>query len=172
MPADELVDVVDENDFEAGTASVGECLERGLLHRAVAVLVIRSSGKYLLQRRSRRDRWQPGLWTISSTGHVRKGEGYEAAALRELEEELGLEARLDRVKKYLLPPLHAGGLTEWEWVTLFVAHTDAPCTIDPVELDSVDEFDGDQLSNLLAGKRVTPDAVTILRDYLEVSGQK
>jgi isopentenyldiphosphate isomerase len=172
VPASELVDIVDENDLVAGTTTVGECLERGLLHRAVAVLVIRSSGKYLLQRRSMKDRWQPGLWTISSTGHVKKGEQYEVAAKRELEEELGLTAQLDRVRKYLLPPLHAGGLTEWEWVTLFVAHTDAPCTIDPLELDSVEEFDGDRLHTLLAGGRVTPDTVVILNDYLEVSGKK
>ena len=171
MPAGERVDLVNEKDEVVGTTTVGECLTKGLLHRAVAVLVIRSSGKFLLQRRSKNDRWHPGLWTISSTGHVKEGEAYDAAARREVREELGLSPRLKKVGKYLLPPLRSEGLTEREWVTFYVTNTDSECTIDPVELDSVKEFDGRSLRSLLTGRTVTPDAVIILRDYLSQPGK-
>jgi isopentenyl-diphosphate delta-isomerase len=171
MPAGERVDLVNEKDEVVGTTTVGECLTKGLLHRAVAVLVIRSSGKFLLQRRSKNDRWHPGLWTISSTGHVKEGEAYDAAARREVREELGLSPRLKKVGKYLLPPLRSEGLTEREWVTFYVTKTDSECTIDPVELDSVKEFDGRSLRSLLTGRTVTPDAVIILRDYLSQPGK-
>jgi isopentenyl-diphosphate delta-isomerase len=160
------VDLVDEHDEVVGASTIGECLRKGLLHRAVAVLVVRSSGKYLLQRRSKRDRWHPGLWTISSTGHVKEGEAYEAAAKRELREELGIVSNLHRVGKFLLPPMRSQGLTEWEWVTFYVARTDSAFTIDPVELDSAKEIDRGELATLLEGDSMTPDAVILLKDYL------
>ncbi len=166
-PSEEIVDVVDEDDAVVGSSTVGECLAKGLLHRAVAVLVIRSSGEFVIQRRSRKDRWHPGLWTISCTGHVRAGESYDEAAGRELHEELGLAAEPERAGKYLLPPLESDGLTEREWVAFYLARTDSPCTIDPVELDSAEEFDEGGLLVLLEGGTMTPDAVIILRDYLK-----
>ena len=65
-----MVDLVDVRDRVVGNTTTAGCLKEGLLHRAVAVLVLRSSGTYVLQQRSRQDSWQPGLWTISSAGHV------------------------------------------------------------------------------------------------------
>lgn len=167
MTGDELVDLVDDQDKVVGSASVRRCLREGLLHRAVATLVVRTSGKFVLQQRSKLDRWNPGLWTISSTGHVKRGETYEAAARRELREELGVEARLKRLRKYALPIFSEGGLTEHEWVSFFTCKTDAPCSIDLAELESVKEVTMEELREALSGGRFTPDAKIILADYLE-----
>ena len=166
MSSDEIVDLVDAQDKVVGEAAISGCLEKGLLHRAVAVLVIRSSGKFVLQQRSRRDRWNPGLWTISSTGHVRKGEKYEAAAHREMSEELGFDAQLTPVRKYLMPPFSDQGLTEHEWVNLYTCRTDSPCTIDSVELEGVKDFTEQELGGMLQDGPLTPDAKLILADYL------
>ena len=166
MSGDELVDLVDEHDRVTGTAAIRECLEKGLLHRAVAVLVVRSNGGFLLQQRSRRDLWQPGLWTLSSTGHVKAGETYDSAAARELKEELGLVARLDRQRKYLLPPIRAGALTEKEWVTLYVARSDLPCKIDPSEVEAAEEVDEPRLRRMFDDGSMTPDAVFLMKDHL------
>lgn len=167
LPDDEMVDLVDAQDRVVGSATIRRCLEGSLLHRAVAVLVTRSDGRFVLQRRSLRDMWQPGLLTISSTGHVKQGEGYEAAAKRELKEELGLEGRLAPVRKYTMPALSYNGLTEHEWVSLFTCQTDSPCTIDPAELDGVREVTEGELRNLLEGGQVAPDAKVILTDFLK-----
>ncbi len=168
----EEVDVVDEHDSVIGSSSIGECLAEGLLHRAVAVLVVRSTGRFLLQRRSRKDRWHPGLLTISSTGHVKKGESYDAAAARELHEELGLEARLEVVGKYLLPAFSSRGLTEREWVTFYEAHSDSGCRIDPVEVDSVEEVDEARVRRMFEGHSMTPDAVILLAEYLRTRSRR
>ena len=141
-------------------------LEGGLLHRAVAVLVVRRDGKMLLQQRSVHDRWQPGQWTLSATGHVGKGEPYDIAASRELFEELGIRATPRRLKKYLLPPITSGSLTEREWVALYIARSDGVASPDPVELEGVRELDVDELKVLLAEGGVTPDAAFLLREYL------
>jgi isopentenyl-diphosphate delta-isomerase len=171
LPGNELVDLVDAQDSVVGEATIVRCLEEGLLHRAIAVLVTRSSGMLVLQQRSKRDIWHPGLWTISCTGHVRKGESYEEAAGRELFEELGIGAPVRSIKKYKLPPITAGGLTETEWVALFVCRTDAPCAIDPVELETVREVKESELLDMLDRGPLTPDARLILKDYLSLAGQ-
>src|SRR5699024_11690013 len=46
----------------------------------------------LLQKRSLRKDSNPGCYDISSAGHVAAGDAYLPAALRELEEELGIRA--------------------------------------------------------------------------------
>ncbi len=165
MASNEEVDLVDEHDEPSGLATLGECLARGLLHRAVAVLVVRSTGMFLLQQRNKRDLWHPGLWTLSSTGHVGKGESYQQAARRELDEELGLAAEIRLLKKRLMPPIRFTRLTEHEWVAFYLARSDLPCTIDPVELEQVGEFSEDQTKRLMEGGSMTPDAVILLRDY-------
>jgi isopentenyldiphosphate isomerase len=170
LTEDEMLDVVSEDDAVTGTATIKDCLGKGFLHRAVAVLVVRSDGRFLLQQRSRRDRWHPGLWTLSSTGHVIAGEGYDHAAVRELSEELGITAELVNVKKLLLPEMKSGGLTEREWVTLYVARTDMPCSIDRNEVESAEEFDEPRLRRMFGDGSMTPDAVVLLTDYLESTG--
>ena len=171
MPGDrtvarrEIVDLVDGDDRVVGRAALGECLEKGLLHRAVAVLVVRGNGNVLLQQRSKKDRWQPGLWTLSSTGHVRSGETYDAAAARELLEELGLKAEPKMVKKYLIPPISEGGLVEREWVSLYSVRTDSPVKADPGEVEGTREVGVPSLRRLLAGGTLTQDAFIMLTDY-------
>lgn len=165
-----MVDVVDEHDRVVEARTLAECLRRGLLHRAVAVLVVRSDGRALLQRRSRKDRWHPGLLTLSSTGHVRSGEAYAEAAKRELDEELGIVTPLTSERRYLIPAMESGGLVEREWVAFYTAVSDAPVRIDPEEVDSTEEVTPQALRAILDGGDITPDAVVILRDHLHLGG--
>jgi isopentenyldiphosphate isomerase len=167
LPENEIVELIDADDKAIGDAALGECLSGGLLHRAVAVLVVRGNGDYVMQARSRRDRWHPELSTISATGHVRKGEGCHAASQRELQEELGLGGELSAVKKYHLPPFTEGNLTEYEIVYLFKCYSDEPCKIDPTELDGIREVTETELRRSVAEGQLTPDARMILTDLLE-----
>ncbi len=63
-----------------------------LLHRVVHVLVFNGNGELLLQKRSMQKDVAPGKWDTSVGGHVNPGESIEAAARREMEEELGITA--------------------------------------------------------------------------------
>ena len=166
MSGREEVDLVDSHASVVGASTIEECLSRGLLHRAVAVLVIRPDGRFVLQRRSLGDRWHPGLLTISSTGHVRKGEAYEAAARRELREELGIDGKPELVRKYLMPGFSDKELTEREWVSFYICRAADPCLLDPVEVESVSEVSAPELRVMLRGGPLTPDAKLILSDYL------
>lgn len=166
MTEEEQVDLVDSSDRVVGSAGLGECLERGLLHRAVAVMVSRTDGRLVLQQRSKEDRWHPGMWTLSCTGHVKKGEPYVGAARRELGEEIGIRAELALVGKFLIPPMKENGLTEHEWVALFSAVSDDPLRIDPVELEGTEELTLPEVKELLRGTALTPDSVVLLTEYM------
>ena len=92
--SEEIFEVVDENDNVIGTAKRSDCHKNPkLLHRSSGVLVFSRKGDVLMTKRSTLMDTNPGKWTISAWGHNNIGEGYEAAAARELAEELGLESK-------------------------------------------------------------------------------
>lgn len=86
----EWFDVVNERDEVIGRAPREQLHARGLRHRAVHVLVFNARGQLFLQKRSQRKDREPGLWDSSASGHVDAGEDYDTAAVRELQEELGV----------------------------------------------------------------------------------
>lgn len=94
----EYLDVIDEN----GNLT-GEKVERnvahgkGLRHRVSHVWLFRHKKgnlQVLLQQRSHYTEAFPDCFDISSAGHVLSGESFEQAAIRELKEELGVDARI------------------------------------------------------------------------------
>ena len=93
----EYLDICDE----AGLPT-GEIVERGIahrdgvLHRTAQVWVLRRRNgqiQVLLQKRSRQVESFPGMYDISSAGHIPAGVEPLPSALRELREELGIEAK-------------------------------------------------------------------------------
>jgi isopentenyldiphosphate isomerase len=89
-PASELVDVVDDDDRVTATVTRARMRSEHLQHRVVFILVRRSDGHVLVHRRSAaKDIW-PSAWDIAVGGVVASGEAWEAAAARELAEEVGI----------------------------------------------------------------------------------
>src|SRR5436190_19918480 len=88
--SEEIFDVVDQGDRVIGREARAEVHRRGLLHRAVHVLVFNSRGEVFLQKRSMSKDTFPGAWDSFSSGHVSCGEDYGSCAVRELQEEVGL----------------------------------------------------------------------------------
>ena len=91
MP-DELLDLVNEKDEVIGQVWKSEAhKDPGKIHREVAIAVFNEKGEVLLQRRSMNKTNSPGVWQITSAGHVMSGEDTKEAAKREVFEELGFE---------------------------------------------------------------------------------
>jgi len=63
------------------------------VHRAIHVLVEVYGGKCIIQKKAPGTE-NAGKWSSAASGHVRACESYEAAAMRELEEEIGLKTNL------------------------------------------------------------------------------
>jgi len=91
--ADELVDVVDENDKIIGQEMKWICHEKGFWHRIAGVLLFNSEGKIWLQTRNKK-KTGGGLLDFSASGHIGAGDSSLRGAYREMEEELGIKTNL------------------------------------------------------------------------------
>jgi len=87
--SEEIFDVVNDRDEVIGYRSRSDVHRLRLKHRAVHVLVFNARGELFLQKRSMRKDCFPGVWDSSASGHLDRGEDYDACAVRELREELG-----------------------------------------------------------------------------------
>ena len=114
-PSEDIFDVVDEQDSVIDRHARSEVHRLGLRHRATHMLVFNSRGELFLQQRSlTKDMW-PGVWDSSSSGHVDSGEEYDACALRELGEELGLQPKSPPIRWFRLDASPLTGM-EFCWV--------------------------------------------------------
>jgi isopentenyldiphosphate isomerase len=90
----EMIDLYSPDGTPRGkTVSRDEAHRLGLWHTTVHVWVVTPAGELLLQKRSREKESHPGLWDISAAGHIGAGDRSIHAAMRELEEEIGIAAR-------------------------------------------------------------------------------
>lgn len=88
--AEELVDIVDEDDRVIGRTTRAQMRREKLLHRVVAVLCRNRDGEIYVHRRTATKDLFPSLYDMFAAGTVEAGESYDDAARRELEEELGI----------------------------------------------------------------------------------
>jgi len=95
--ANEQFPVVDKEDRIRGHATRAEVHGNNLLHRAVHILIFDEVGGVYLQQRSRWKDRHPLKWDSSAAGHVTAAENYDETAQRELKEELGIDAPLERI---------------------------------------------------------------------------
>lgn len=93
----ELLDMVDEYGTPTGEVVSREIAHQtGIRHRTSHVWLLRRQGntrQILLQKRSDNKDSYPGCYDISSAGHIPAGMDFIPSALRELREELGIDAR-------------------------------------------------------------------------------
>ena len=100
----ELFDEIREDGSRTGVVKErGVVHEDGTLHATVHIWIVRPNDKsgydLLLQKRSECKDSNPGCWDISSAGHIEAGHGYLESALRELREELGINARPEQLRQ-------------------------------------------------------------------------
>ena len=90
----EYIDIFDENNNPTGKIKEKvQAHEDGEFHRTAHVWVINDNNELLLQKRSASKKSHPNCWDISGAGHIRAGESVIDGAIRELKEELGVEAQ-------------------------------------------------------------------------------
>jgi 8-oxo-dGTP pyrophosphatase MutT (NUDIX family) len=98
--ADHYVDVVDENDNIIGKELRSRKQELGFISRVVVMLIKDSKNRFIICKRSCAKADIPDKWDVSAAGAVAYGEAYEAAAKRELWEELNISCKLTMIEKF------------------------------------------------------------------------
>ena len=130
----EFFDVFDSDGNYIGRRLRSECHGNpALIHRSVHVVVFDKSGqKILLQKRSLSKDIQPGKWDTAVGGHVDAGETVEAAAHRELQEELGITGDL---QVFFTSTIRND--IESENVTVYKMFSDGPFDFSREEIDEI-----------------------------------
>jgi len=148
---DEVFDVVNERDVVVGRAARREVHARGLRHRATHVVVEDGRGRVFLQKRSMAKDTAPGRWDSACSGHVDSGEGYEAAAVRELREEIGVvvsgPGELEEL--FTFKPCEENG---WEFLRVFRLRARGPFvfSLNAAEIERGEWWERAALSRALA----------------------
>ncbi len=139
--------VVNERDEPVGVMPRRQVHLENRRHRAVHVGIFDSNGRIWLQQRARtKDSW-PGAWDLSATGHVDPGETYDQAAVRELAEELAIDARPAFVTKF-----DATEETGWEFQALYALRYDGPIKdFNRAEIERMKLFTVDAIELILDG---------------------
>ncbi|MFI5223620.1 MAG: NUDIX domain-containing protein, partial [Nitrospirales bacterium] len=74
----------------------------------------------------------PGLWDSSASGHLDRGEDYDACAVRELREEIGLVVSAPPRRVFKVEPCARTGQ---EFVWLYQCEGEGPFTLHPEEIE-------------------------------------
>jgi len=87
---DELFETLDADGVPAGLVPRDRVHAEGLWHRAVHIWLFDPQGRVFVQRRSPDKDLNPDRWDVACGEHLQPGESYFDAAVRGLQEELGL----------------------------------------------------------------------------------
>jgi isopentenyldiphosphate isomerase len=145
--AEEIFDVVNERDEVIDRQPRREVHRLGLRHRAVHMLVFNRRGQVFLQKRSLKKDREPGVWDSSASGHVDSGEDYDAAAVRELREEIGLDLKTAPSRRF---KIFARPETDQEFVWVYRCEAEGPFVLHPEEIDCGDWFAPEEVTRWLS----------------------
>ena len=152
----ELFDVYDEQGNRIGLAPRRECHGNPrLIHRTAHVVVFSTDRRrILLQRRAMTKDIQPGKWDTAVGGHLSPCEEWEAAARREMGEELGIPETL---QLRLLVHSKIRNTVESEDVAVFATDFDGPFHPPADEIDEVRFWTADELRAATGTGAFTPN---------------
>ncbi|MBN2429794.1 MAG: NUDIX domain-containing protein [Deltaproteobacteria bacterium] len=161
---EEIFEIVDGDDRVIGQALRSECHGNpGLIHRVAHILVFNGSQQVLLQKRSMAKDIQPGRWDTSVGGHLMPGEGYLAAAVREAQEEVGLN---DIDLEFLYYSQIRNNI-ESENIATFRAFSEGPFEFNCSEIDELRFWEPHEVLNKIGQGVFTPNFEEEWKLYLQ-----
>lgn len=161
---DELITVVDSRN-NIVRLEPKKTFRRDLTyHRTSALLLFNSKRELLLQKRSKKKKWFPGLYDFSASGTV-TDESYEKCMKRETKEELGILPKVKRL--FMITPADDGGRA---FQVVFSAHWDGEIDFDREEADQAVWIDFDIVQRNIQNRpdKYTPQLAAAIKKYLEL----
>ncbi|HAA54690.1 MAG TPA: hypothetical protein DCE42_08020 [Myxococcales bacterium] len=159
----EYFELVDEDGNVIGKATRQECHNNpALLHQVVHIFVWNTKGELVLQFRPPHKDIQPNKWDTSVGGHVDPGETPIIAAHRELQEELGIQAELIFLYRYVWRCER-----ESELVSTYMCTTDTPLSPHPTELADIKWWSPQEINTALGTGLLTENFELEWKQYNE-----
>ncbi len=135
---EEQVVLVDEDNEVLGYMGKLEAHNKGLLHRAISIIIFNNKGEMLLQQRGLNKYHWAGIWSNTCCSHPRKGESFREAAERRLFEELGFRTALKEEFHFIYKARdEKSGLTEWEYDMVFTGTYNEPFDFNVEEINAI-----------------------------------
>lgn len=160
--SEELVDIVDESGAVVDTVPRSRMRAENLLHRSVFIVVLNDADELLVHRRADwKDIW-PGAWDLAVGGVVATDESWEAAAGRELAEELGISGEL----VYLGEDIYEDDDVR-ELARVYRVHSEGPFTFPDDEIVEAAWLAVTDLREWIAERAVCPDSVALVLPRLD-----
>ncbi|PXF20305.1 MAG: hypothetical protein CXX71_05825, partial [Methanobacteriota archaeon] len=173
---DEECILIDEDDNPLGPGSKVLChLGEGRLHRAFSVLLFNSEGRLLIQKRAGSKITFPGVWANTCCSHplhtpeeLEDGVGVKRAAIRKLEQELGISPEKVAVEDFqLISRMHYQARADERWAEheidhVLVIQTDVDIDVNPNEIEEIRWVTADELADMIAS---TPDNGTLIAPW-------
>lgn len=185
----EIFDIVDDKGYPTGEkVARSKAHEDGIRHRTAHIWVLRENGdktEVLLQKRAMNKDSFPGRYDTSSAGHIQAGDEPIESAIRELSEELGINAKPDELTfagTFTIQyekEFHGKMFNDNEIAFVYIYEEDVDIdklSIQKEELDSVEWFDLEEVYQACQPPRdkkfcVPVDGLEIVRNYVK-EGQK
>jgi len=165
---EELIDIVDDDDRPISSAPKEAVHSSGLVHRSVFFYIFDDYGRILVSQRSDGREYYPGYRSIAIGGHVRRGEGYDAAVRRKLKEDAGLEAEPAFISTYK----KRYDDQDRENARVYAFFADKEPVLDPVKIQLGKFMSMEELEANLLQEKFTPETLTlyeIARDFLAIA---
>jgi len=159
-----IVDVVDLDNNIVGSAPRSVVRRQNLLHRGVGILVKNSRGEVYVHRRTPIKDVFPSLYDMWVGGVVDQGESYRTAAVREIEEELGI---VGPEPERLFTYLYQGPLNR-SWIEVYQVVWDGPIRHQPEEVEWGAWLPEADIPAWIQTVEVVPDGLEVWEEYFRV----
>lgn len=135
---EEKVVLINKEDKVLGLMGKQEAHEKGVLHRAISIILFNKKGEILLQQRADSKYHWAGIWSNAVCTHPRENETYIAAANRRVYEELGVSTVLKPVFYFIYKATDVeSGLTEHELDHVFIGNYEGEIPFNTNEVKAV-----------------------------------
>ncbi len=152
----ELIPIVDKNNVVIGIKDRTTAHKEGLYHKSVNVMIFNSEGEILLQKRSANKEAYPLHWDCVSE-HLRPDESYLDAAIRGVQEELGIRKIIPaKIRDLHFQHYQYNGLTNNEFCELYKIVYDGELTINSAEVEEADFYPISFVAELDAKEKLVP----------------
>ena len=158
--AQELVDVIDDAGRTIRVVTRAQIRAERLPHRCTYVLVFNARGELFIHLRTPTKDVYPSYWDTCIGGVLMAGEGYAAGVVREVREELGIDA----APRELYPFRYGDDRTIVHGMVYRLDH-DGPFRLQPEEIVRGEFVASEELFRRAERDAFCPDGIAVVHTY-------